>query len=319
MNKQRGIALITILVMVALGTILAATIAKRQAYSTQNTAYLMRQNQALLYSQSAEAFFIELLKDDANQAGDVDHLNEIWAKPLPAFVVEDGDIQGSLKDESGKFNLNSLLNEDGSSNEASQALFGQLLARVGLAPQLVEAVIDWQDRDEQEMGAMGAERRFYQSRKQFALPSNHLFQHIDELKLVRGFEGANFYKIQPYITVHPERRTQININTAAPLLIASVDEQISETAVAQMLAQKAKNFEYFSDVNALWQDPIFDSLSPERKNMLGPLWGVKSNHFKAYIRVRLSERTRFLQSDLIRTDKNVQVIQRQLLPFGLAD
>lgn len=57
MNKQKGIALITILVMVALATILAATIGQRQKFTADNTAYLMRQNQSLWYAKSAETFF----------------------------------------------------------------------------------------------------------------------------------------------------------------------------------------------------------------------------------------------------------------------
>ena len=60
-THQQGIALLTILVMVALATILASTIAKRQAYTAESTGYLIRQNQSLLYAKSAEAFFIELL------------------------------------------------------------------------------------------------------------------------------------------------------------------------------------------------------------------------------------------------------------------
>ena len=89
-RSQYGIALITILVMVALATILAATIAKHQRNTAESTAYLMRQNQALLYAKSAEAFFSELLVDDAQNAAEVDHLQETWAKPMPAFPVEDG-------------------------------------------------------------------------------------------------------------------------------------------------------------------------------------------------------------------------------------
>ena len=116
MKQQQGIALITILVMVALATILAATIAKRQANTADNTAYLMRQNQSLLYAKSAEAFFSELLVDDANNAGAVDYLQENWAKPMPTFPVEDGFVSGTLQDESGKFNLNSLVNDEGVPN-----------------------------------------------------------------------------------------------------------------------------------------------------------------------------------------------------------
>ena len=98
MRQQQGIALITILMMVALATILAATIAKRQSQTADNTAYLMRQDQSLLYAKSAEAFFSEILQQDKENAGDIDHLQEIWAQPMPAFPVEDGYISGRLKD-----------------------------------------------------------------------------------------------------------------------------------------------------------------------------------------------------------------------------
>lgn len=57
-QSQHGVALLTILVMVALATILAATIAKRQSNTAENTGYLMRQDQSLLYAKSAEAFFL---------------------------------------------------------------------------------------------------------------------------------------------------------------------------------------------------------------------------------------------------------------------
>src|SRR5690606_27964587 len=138
MKQQQGIALITILVMVALATILAATIAKRQANTAENTAYLMRQNQSLLYAKSAEAFFSELLVDDAENAGDIDHLQENWAKPMPAFPIEDGFVSGTLQDESGKFNLNSLVNNDGTPNPQAKIWFEKLLVRVGLPEKLSE-------------------------------------------------------------------------------------------------------------------------------------------------------------------------------------
>ena len=56
-KHQQGVALLTILIMVALATILAASIAKHQNNTMENTAYLIRQNQSLLYAKSAEAFF----------------------------------------------------------------------------------------------------------------------------------------------------------------------------------------------------------------------------------------------------------------------
>ncbi|HDI2875174.1 TPA: general secretion pathway protein GspK, partial [Acinetobacter baumannii] len=109
-KHQQGVALLTILIMVALATILAASIAKHQNNTMENTAYLMRQNQSLLYAKSAEAFFSELLIQDTNNAGGVDHLKETWAQPMPPFPIEDGSVSGRLLDESGKFNLNNLTN-----------------------------------------------------------------------------------------------------------------------------------------------------------------------------------------------------------------
>ena len=193
-KSQQGIALITILMLVALATILAATIAKRQMYTSENTAYLMRQNQALLYAKSAELFFAELLQDDAKNAGQVDHLQENWVKPMPPFPVEDGYVSGVLQDESGKFNLNSLVNDEGVPNPQAKLWFEKLLLRVGLPEKLSEAVIDWQDADDETTGAMGAESSYYQGLTKPYLTPNSKFRSVEELKLVRGFEG-NKYKL----------------------------------------------------------------------------------------------------------------------------
>src|SRR5690606_24241832 len=154
-QQQQGRALITILVMVALATILAATIAKRQTATAESTAYLMRQNQSLMYANSAEAFFAELLADDAKNAPDVDHLNATWAQPMPAFPVEDGYVSGVLQDESGKFNLNRLLTQEGNVNEHAKVCVEQFLKRAGLTEQLSEAVIDWQHDEDVPFGPLG--------------------------------------------------------------------------------------------------------------------------------------------------------------------
>ena len=76
---------------------------------------------------------------------------------MPAFPVEDGFVSGRLLDESGKFNLNNLLKADGSVDDSARRWFEKLLQRVGLPAELSQAVIDWQDADDETTGAMGAE------------------------------------------------------------------------------------------------------------------------------------------------------------------
>ena len=313
-SSQHGIALLTILVMVALATILAATIAKRQTNTSENTGYLMRQDQSLLYAKSAEAFFSELLIQDSDNGSSIDHLQENWAKPMPAFPVEDGFISGRLLDESGKFNLNNLLKADGSVDDSARRWFEKLLQRVGLPAELSQAVIDWQDADDETTGAMGAESNYYQGLDPSYLASNTRFHQVEELKLVRGFEGKNYDLIAPYVTALPEA-TKININTAAPLLLASIDPKIDVKTVEQELKVKQAELTYFNSVEDLWKLNAFSGIEPQNKSDAAAWLDNKSNYFTAQIEVVLSERKRQFTSAIMRKDKQVTVYSRSLAPF----
>ena len=314
-SSQRGIALLTILVMVALATILAATIAKRQTNTSENTGYLMRQDQSLLYAKSAEAFFSELLIQDSDNGSSIDHLQENWAKPMPAFPVEDGFISGRLLDESGKFNLNNLLKADGSVDDSARRWFEKLLQRVGLPAELSQAVIDWQDADDETTGAMGAESNYYQGLDPSYLASNTKFHQVEELKLVRGFEGKNYDLIAPYVTALPEA-TKINMNTAAPLLLASIDPKLDLKTLEQELKAKQAELAYFNSVEDLWKLNAFSGIEPQNKTDAAAWLDSKSNYFTAQIEVVLSERKRQFSSAMMRKDKQVTVYSRSLAPFN---
>ncbi|HRM14694.1 MAG TPA: type II secretion system minor pseudopilin GspK [Acinetobacter parvus] len=314
-SSQRGIALLTILVMVALATILAATIAKRQTNTSENTGYLMRQDQSLLYAKSAEAFFSELLIQDSDNGSSIDHLQENWAKPMPAFPVEDGFISGRLLDESGKFNLNNLLKADGSVDDSARRWFEKLLQRVGLPAELSQAVIDWQDANDETTGAMGAESNYYQGLDPSYLASNTRFHQVEELKLVRGFEGKNYDLIAPYVTALPEA-TKINMNTAAPLLLASIDPKLDVKTLEQELKAKQAEFTYFNSVEDLWKLNAFSGIEPQNKTDAAAWLDSKSNYFTAQIEVVLSERKRQFSSAMMRKDKQVTVYSRSLAPFN---
>ena len=314
-SSQRGIALLTILVMVALATILAATIAKRQTNTSENTGYLMRQDQSLLYAKSAEAFFSELLIQDSDNGGNIDHLQENWAKPMPAFPVENGFVSGRLLDESGKFNLNNLLKADGSVDDSARRWFEKLLQRVGLPAELSQAVIDWQDADDETTGAMGAESNYYQGLDPSYLASNTRFHQVEELKLVRGFEGKNYDLIAPYVTALPEA-TKINMNTAAPLLLASIDPKLDVKTLEQELKAKQAELTYFNSLEDLWKLNAFSGIEPQNKTDAAAWLDSKSNYFTAQIEVVLSERKRQFSSAMMRKDKQVTVYSRSLAPFN---
>ena len=314
-SSQRGVALLTILVMVALATILAATIAKRQTNTAENTGYLMRQDQSLLYAKSAEAFFSELLIQDSDNGSSIDHLQENWAKPMPPFPVEDGSVSGKLLDESGKFNLNNLVKADGNQvDDSARRWFEKLLQRVGLPAELSQAVIDWQDTNDEVTGAMGAESSYYQGLDPAYLTPNTKFHSIEELKLVRGFEGKNYDLIKPYVTALPEQ-TKVNMNTAPALLLASIDPKVDVKALEQQLKVKETELTHFNNVDDLWKLSAFSGIDEQSKTDAASLLDSKSNYFTAQIEVMLSERKRQFTSLMMRKDKQVIVYSRSLAPF----
>ncbi len=315
MKQQRGVALITILIMVALATILAATIAKRQMSTTEDTAYLIRQNQSLLYAKSAEAFFSELLIQDSQNAPNVDDLQETWAKPMPPFPVDGGTISGLIVDESGKFNLNSLLKSDGTPNDVAKAYFEKLLQRVGLPAELSQAVIDWQDPDDATVGSMGAESSYYQGLTKPYLTPNSKFRSVEELKLVRGFEGNKYNLIEAYVTASPDINSKININTAPALVLASIDPNVDVNAVNSLLEEKLAKLEHFNTAPELLATAPFSNIEQSSKDIANRLFDVKSNYFKAQTEVVLNNRKRQFSSYLYRNNKQVYVYTRSLAPF----
>lgn len=308
-SKQKGVALLTILIMVVLATILAMTILKSQQASLDETKMMLRQNQSLMYAQSAEYFFAELLIQDAKD-NQVDHLSENWAQPFPLFPVEDGFVSGQIYDQQAKFNLNSILKEDGSRNEAAIEFFQSMLKRLNLDENLVEAVIDWQDADEETVGAMGAENSYYQGLKDGYLAANQPFSSVQQLQLVRGFKGKPYELLKPYLTALPKRTTTININTADPFLISCLHPQLDVLNVKNVLDLKRKNLEYFNALEELWETDVFSRIETSEREKFKSLFDAKSEFFTAEISVQLSERQRHLTVWLNRQEQAVQSYQR---------
>lgn len=307
--QQQGVALLTILIMVVLATILAVSILQQQKANLDETRLLLRQDQALMYAQSAEYFLSELLVQDSKDNNN-DNLNEPWAKPMPIFPVEDGFVSAYLKDEQGKFNLNSLLKADGSVNEPAKQLFKNMLKRLQLDENLVEAVIDWQDHDDETLGAMGAENSFYQGLQHDYLAPNQMMTSVEQLQWIRGFAGEPYQKLKSHVTVLPRQESKINLNTADAFLLSCLSEQLSILAVRDALKQQRESLHTFNDFNGLWELAPFSAIDAGQRNTFSDLFDVKSQFFSAYITVSLSERQRTLKSLLFRDENQVQTYQR---------
>jgi general secretion pathway protein K len=241
----------------------------------------------------------ELLVQDAKD-NESDNLSEAWAKPMPIFPVEDGFVSGELIDEHSKFNLNSVLKTDGTVNEPAKKFFQNMLKRLQLDENLVDAVIDWQDHDEETVGA------------------NQMFNTIEQLQLVRGFAGEPYQKLKPYITALPKRDTKINVNTSSAFILSCLHEQLQTLAVEDALKQQRENLQNFANFSEVWNVAPFSGVEAGQRTAFSDVFDVKSAFFSSNVTVSLSERQRNMRSWLYRSGDKVQSYQRSWVLVGQA-
>src|SRR5687768_4816932 len=144
MIRQRGLAAVTALLIVAVAASAATLMLAQQSAMLDQTAMVSSRAQAEAYGQAGFDWARGVLAQDV---ASVDGLGEGWAQPMAGLPVERAVVSGFIVDEQGKFNLNNLVRPDGKKSERDMEIFGRLLERVGLARELAEAVVDWIDKD----------------------------------------------------------------------------------------------------------------------------------------------------------------------------
>lgn len=255
-RTEQGVALITVLLIVAMATILTVAMMRSQYAAMQYSAGLFSQDQAWLYTQGAEDFIKELLQEDKrrdDQEGrQVDHLKEVWARPFPAFPVDGGMVYAHLQDMQGRFNLNRLWH-DNAPDPAAAEIFERLLKNLDLPSSLGNALTDWIDTDTEPTGADGAEDDYY---SRLATPyrvANRAIVDVSELRLVKGFTPEIIAKLSLYICALPATAL-ININTASPVVIAALSPTLSQRT-SEEFAQGRPNKGFATSAEAL-NEPV---------------------------------------------------------------
>ncbi|HEV2285344.1 MAG TPA: type II secretion system minor pseudopilin GspK [Steroidobacteraceae bacterium] len=220
-RAQRGIALLVAILLVALGTILAAAIAYENAMTFRRGAATYAFDQALLVQQAAEALAAYGLR--LAQKSDPQHTyaSEGWAQPVgPVEVVPGVMLTAQLEDLQGRFNLNNLVREDGTPDPVQVTAFQQLLAMLGLEPKWAGYLVDWIDRDIVPSVPDGAEDSVYMGQTPPYRTPNRYITSASELLALPGFGHDRYVTLAPYVTALPYG-VSLNICTAkGPVLDA---------------------------------------------------------------------------------------------------
>jgi general secretion pathway protein K len=217
--RQRGIALLVAILLVALGTMIAATIAYENAMTARKGAAVLALDQSVLVGEAAEALAAYGLR--AVWRSDKSHIyiGQGWDKPVgPVEVVPDVMLTASLEDLSGRFNLNSLVNSDGTVNQTNFAAFQQLLAYLDIEPKWAGYMIDWIDPDIVPQNPDGAEDSVYMGQSPPYRTPNMYITSASEILALPGFGHDRYAKLAPYIVALPID-AKINICTASGMVL----------------------------------------------------------------------------------------------------
>lgn len=282
MPGQRGVALITIMLIVALLTVIVSRVGLSGQIWVRQVDNANAYTQAELASRATQVWVADILEQDKNN---LDGWTDLWAQPLPPMPVDWGILSGRIEDMQSRFNLNNLVDTDGKVDGQALQQFERLLTVLELDPGISQAVIDWIDKDGSPAGSSGAEDVYYLGLEQGYLAANRPFEDTAELRLVRGIDRAAWNKLAPLVSALPVAVT-LNVNTAsAEVLAAALTDvdltqalSMAEKWVAQAVTQPVEDMQKFTS-----------QIYGEQTGQIPAGLGMVSDYFTAHTRLDFNQ------------------------------
>lgn len=242
-NRQRGVALLIAIVVVAIAAMLSTGMIWNRELDIRRTANIIQGDQAMEYALGAEAWAEQILRRSYQADPNSTNLTQDWAMQLPALPVQGGTVTGHLQDLQGLFNLNNLASSNAAQSTAALAQLQRLLVALNLDPELANAVSDWVNAGSQPRFPGGAKDEYYSRLDPPYLTGEQPMTSISELLLVKGVTPQVYAALVPYVSAlpvqppgsppgTPHAATAINVNTAPAPVLASLTTGISADAAA---------------------------------------------------------------------------------------
>lgn len=247
---ERGVAVITAMLVVAIGTIIAVNLLWQGTLDMRRAEAALAADQGILLVQGAEAWAADILRQDLVDSPDTDHLGESWAIELPPLPVEGGTITGRIEDLQGRFNLNNLIGNDGRESQLVRRQFERLLVNVDVDPSLAGAVVDWLDPDTDQRFPSGGEDAAYSGADPPYRTANATITSVSELMAIAGFDREIYLRVAPYVAALPIG-TRLNVNTASDVVLSSLSDDIDLGTAASLVEERAGA--EFVDIDATFE------------------------------------------------------------------
>ena len=298
--KEQGVALITVMLILALATILAVSMSSRQQLNIHRSSNIVNFEQAYQYVLGAESWAQQILKRD-DKDNDTDSFQDDWALPLPELPIEGGSMSGQIEDLQARFNLNNLV-LNGKPQKSEIESFKRLLRVLGLKEELSAVVVDWIDENE-DVTFSGAEDNDYLNLPLPYRAANTAMQDVSELLLLKGFDFASYEKLRQYVCVL-EAGTNININTVSAEVLTSLGTGLTVEDAKNLLLERDKKT--YASVEDFIQNPLFNNANIKKEGL-----SVNSRYFSLSSTVKIDRVNIDFNSVFFREgEKSVMVLRR---------
>lgn len=267
-SRETGAAVITAILIVALAATAASFMIRQNHLWLRQVENLGNQAQARWVARAAIQWGATILDDDPRN---VDDESEQWARKLPPIMAEGGEVTGYLKDAQGLFNLNNLI-RNGKLSQNDVVMLTRLMIALELNPNLINALVDWIDADNEVSYPGGAEDIQYLAFDPPYRAANRMLADSSELYRVQGFNRDIIRKLQPYVTALPAATT-INVNTAPVEVLLALCSGLQASDAATLVKHRIS--QPFKDKEA------FKKLLPQGVQVRDEDYNVSSHFFTA--------------------------------------
>lgn len=322
-NRQKGAALLLAMLVVTLvATLASAAVWQQWQHVAVEQAERDRQQATWILTGSLDWARL-ILREDArtNQnTGSGDHLAEPWAvgleeAKLASFLAADKNqdpppaleafLSGSIQDQQGLLNVANLV-QQGKLSEPDVRMFNRLFEQLDLNPaELNNFARQWL----LSQRAASGEPTVNPTPPASATLNRPLRPHrLSQLGWL-GLSRTTLQRLQPYVTVLPER-TPVNLNTApVEVILASVPTLDMARARRLVTQRNLQPFKTLADITPLLQGATLDSAQH----------ATQSRYFLVRGRLRLGDNVVEEHSLVQRNGLDVKTLWRERAPPGLTD
>ncbi|MDR9499545.1 MAG: type II secretion system minor pseudopilin GspK [Hydrogenovibrio sp.] len=232
-HQQRGVVLISVLLIVAIVALVSREILVRQTVSFKYTSMHI-QNAQMLALQTGLVKWVKqrLASEDFNR--DYHHLNQPWAQPILSTEFAGAEISGQLTDAQGKLNLNNLgLIQKDADQQRWKQIWQHFSRSYELPVNTAALLTDWVDPD-QTVSEQGAESNQYRLKSPPMRTADRPMVLAQEISLLEGIDWLDFQQIQEWVIALP-KQTSVNVNTASKAVLSQLLEGIDPAAADQWI------------------------------------------------------------------------------------